>query len=306
MIFCFVLFCFAGIQFIRPELSGSPVTGNVQVPADVEKIFRSSCFNCHSGETKLEWFDKIAPASWMVVSHIKEGREALNFSHWDKLAPGERKASLFLALNMVLAGEMPLKSYTLVHPEAKISEADITVLKDYLISISPRNIADSNAIQAANKQFEDWSDRPVVKPAPNGINFFNDYKEWTPISTTDRFDNGTMRAILGNPAAIKAMRENKINPWPDGAAFAKVAWKQLIDSAGNVQPGEFLQVEFMIKDSKQYADTRGWGWARWKGMNLVPYGKNALFATECISCHQPMKDNDFVFTMPLQLKTGIK
>jgi hypothetical protein len=115
-----------------------------------------------------------------------------------------------------------------------------------------------------------------------------------------------MRAILGNPTAIKAIRENKINPWPDGSAFAKVAWKQLADTAGNVRPGEFLQVEFMIRDSKQYADTKGWGWARWKGMDLVPYGKNALFTTECISCHRPMKDNDFVFTMPLQLKTGMK
>ena len=69
-----------------------------------------------------------------------------------------------------------------------------------------------------------------------------------------------------------------------------------------IQPGEFIQVEFMIKDSKKYSATKGWGWARWKGTDLVPYGKEALFTTECISCHRPMKENDFVFTMPLHIK----
>ena len=66
-------------------------------------------------------------------------------------------------------------------------------------------------------------------------------------------------------------------------------------------PGNFIQVEFMIKDAKKYASTAGWGWARWKGNDLKPYGNTATFTTECVSCHNPVKNNDYVFTPPLSL-----
>jgi hypothetical protein len=62
-------------------------------------------------------------------------------------------------------------------------------------------------------------------------------------------------------------------------------------------------VEFMIKDSHKYASTEGWGWGRWKGMQLQPYGKTALFTTECTNCHKPLQASDFVFTLPLNLAT---
>lgn len=297
-------FCFAGIQLVRPALPNPPVTGNVTVPPDVEAVLRRACFDCHSNETSLKWFDRIAPAYWLVRSHVMEGREKLNFSTWDKLSPGDRKSNLFFALNTMLAGEMPPGSYTAIHRDAKISDADINTLKNYLSGISPRIKADSAAIQSAEKQFDQWQHQlqPSVKPTLNGIEFLPDYKNWTPVSSTDRFDNGTMRVILGNAIAVDAIKENRINPWPDGSAFAKVAWKQSMDSTGMIRPGEFLQVEFMIRDNDKYRDTKGWGWARWKGMDLIPYGKTELFTTECITCHRPMKDNDFVFTMPLHIK----
>ena len=117
--------------------------------------------------------------------------------------------------------------------------------------------------------------------------------------STERFDNGTMRIIYGNEIAVKAIKDHKTNPWPNGTIFAKVAWDQLIDSSGNITPGTFKQVEYMIKDTKRFASTKGWGWARFLSPKLEPYGKNAMFTTECINCHRPMKDNDFVFTSPI-------
>jgi len=74
-----------------------------------------------------------------------------------------------------------------------------------------------------------------------------------------------------------------------------------MDSTGNVSTGEFWQVEFMVKDAVKYKDTKGWGWGRWRGLDLQPYGKDALFVTECTRCHAPVKDNDFVFTYPIHL-----
>jgi hypothetical protein len=139
-----------------------------------------------------------------------------------------------------------------------------------------------------------------VKPEFNGVTFHPEYKTWKAISSTDRFDNGTMREILGNDVAIKAIAENRINPWPDGTAFAKVAWKQLQpDVQGVMKAGAFVQVELMVKDAKKYATTEGWGFGRWRGVDLKPYGKDAAFQNECTSCHAPMRKNDFVYTMPI-------
>jgi hypothetical protein len=57
----------------------------------------------------------------------------------------------------------------------------------------------------------------------------------------------------------------------------------------------------MFKDSKKYAaNGTGWGWARWVGMEQKPYAKGANL-TECITCHAPAKDNDWIFSMPVKL-----
>ena len=137
-------------------------------------------------------------------------------------------------------------------------------------------------------------------PAPNGIELPADFADWRLVSTSARADNDTLRAILGNKAAIKAARAGSINPWPDGAILAKVAWRRedIKEWPPAAVPGGFLQVEFMIKDSRKYARTGGWGFARWWGAELKPYGKDAGFVDECFSCHQPVKDRDFVFTRP--------
>jgi hypothetical protein len=99
--------------------------------------------------------------------------------------------------------------------------------------------------------------------------------------------------------AVKAALSGKISPWPDGTRFAKVAWLQEPGPDGLLHPGKFWQVEFMEKDSKRYNDTEGWGWGRWRGMDLKPYGKDAHFVKECTGCHQPVRGNDYVYTLPV-------
>ena len=137
-------------------------------------------------------------------------------------------------------------------------------------------------------------------PAPNGIQMPRDYKDWRLISVSDRSDNHTMRAILGNDVAIAAARSGRTDPWPDGTTFAKVAWKETTHPNWKTAtvPGDFVQVEFMIKDAKKYAATGGWGFARWRGRDLQPYGKDAGFVQECFGCHTPVKSSDYVFTRP--------
>jgi len=140
-----------------------------------------------------------------------------------------------------------------------------------------------------------------VPPSPNGIEFPQGYADWRVISISDRTDNKTLRVILGNDVAINAARSGHTNPWPDGAILGKVVWKSAAEAnwGAALAPSKFVHSEFMFKDSKRWADNgTGWGWARWKGVDQKPYGKDANVAQECIACHTPVKGRDWVFTTP--------
>jgi hypothetical protein len=292
------------IQFIRPAIAQPPVTGDIKVPPEVAQVLRASCYDCHSNETKLKWFDQVAPASWLVADHVRDGRKALNFSNWDSLTAGDQKAKLFFSVNQAMLGAMPLSSYTTFHPEARLTNKEINTLKNYVRGLAPVRIADTSRISVAKRQFEQWAGGTLpkvrnVQPAPNGIAYIQGYRNWQIVNISDRYDNGTMRVILGNDVAMEAISKHQINPWPNGTILAKVAWEQLTDSNTVASSGELKQVEFMIKDDRKFASSAGWGWARWKGNDLKPYGKTLTFSQECVNCHRPLKDNDFVFTAPL-------
>lgn len=297
-----------GMQFARPRLTNPPVTAELSAPPQVQQILRTSCYNCHSNETKLSWFDRPAPAYWLVVRDVREGRSHLNFSEIGSLPAAQQNGFLFEAVSQIELGAMPLPDYKLAHPESAITPEQLNVLKGYLASLESNGTATPQDIAAADAQYTDWirqaNSAPAVSPAPNGIAFLSDYKNWQIISSTERADNNTFRQILGNDVAVNAIAANQINPWPDGAAFAKVSWYRQPDEKGLVRAGAFFQVEFMIRDRQKYAQTLGWGWARWRGADLKPYGKDADFTRECVGCHRPMRDSDYVFTEPIQGQIG--
>ena len=295
---------FLGLQLVHPELKNPPVTADLQAPPEVKQILKNSCYDCHSNEATLKWFDQVVPAYWLVNSDVKKGRMHLNFSELGAQPAAKQKAALFEAFDQIQLGAMPPASYARLHPGAVVTAGQLAALRAYLNPSTPANPVAGASAASADAQYETWiagGDHPLrVQAAPNGIAFLPDYKNWKPISSTDRVDNQTLRVILGNDVAIKTIAENRINPWPDGTIFAKVAWSQQPDGKGFVRTGEFQQVEFMIKDSKKYASTAGWGWARWRGTGLRPYGTTYAFSDECIGCHTPMRSNDYVFTMPIK------
>lgn len=295
---------FVGIQLVRPDLTNPPITADLDAPGEVKKILETSCYNCHSNETRLPWFDRIVPAYWIAARDVKQGRARLNFSEIGKLPVAQQKATLFESVSQIELGAMPLPAYRRVHPESAIHPEQLAVLKSYLAPAAPLQPSTEADISAADAQYERWIQtgeaNPAVSSAPNGVAFLPDYKNWKAISSTDRFDNHTIRQILGNEIAVRAIAENHINPWPDGAAFAKVAWLEQVDEKGSVRAGAFFQVEFMIRDAKKYAGTLGWGWGRWRGAELTPYGRDASFANECVGCHNPLAGTNYVFTMPIR------
>ncbi len=131
----------------------------------------------------------------------------------------------------------------------------------------------------------------------HGIEYPDGWKEWATIAVSHRTDNGTLRVILGNEVAVAAARSGNTNPWPDGAIVGKVVWKdaELENWQAATVPGEFVHAEFMFKDSAKYAESYGWGWARWIGSDLKPFDGGMQV---CVSCHTPVKNRDWVFTDP--------
>lgn len=296
---CFVLL----LRFARPEISTLPVTADIDAPANVSRILRRSCYDCHSNETRLAWFDRIVPVSWLVARDISRAREHLNFSKLGVESKDRQKAVLFEAVNQIQMGAMPLATYAALHPKAAIGPEDLKALRDYLMSARMQQPTATLLNHHADDQYRKWIDTGSksmkVKDSPNGIAFLPDYRNWAVISSTERNDTNTLKAILGNDVAVAAISRNAINTWPDGTVLAKVSWQQLPGDDGGVHPGEFLQVAFMIKDRVKFASTAGWGWAEWLGSELRPFGKDANFASQCIACHLPLRQNDYVFTFPI-------
>jgi len=148
---------------------------------------------------------------------------------------------------------------------------------------------------AANQDEE--VDLVIVKEIPSG------YRDWRLISVAHEEGNlHSFAAVLGNDAAIKAYREGKI-PFPDGTIITRIAWNCVPSEENNKifgrpqsfvpgsAPDWYLQV--IVKDSKRYAATGGWGFAQFN-IDGKPAAEAVL--TNCFPCHQAIKARDKVFT----------
>ena len=129
------------------------------------------------------------------------------------------------------------------------------------------------------------------------------YRDWRLVSVAHEEGNlNDIRAILGNDTAITAYREGKL-PFPEGTIIGRIAWRHVPSEENNKAfgraqsfvPGDAppWYLQFMVKDSKKYAATGGWGYAQFD-----KDGKPGPEADlkKCFPCHQAVKDRDFVFT----------
>jgi hypothetical protein len=133
-----------------------------------------------------------------------------------------------------------------------------------------------------------------------GIKIPAGYRDWKLISVAhEEGSNNDLRAVLGNDVAIKAYREGTL-PFPDGTVIARLAWSYVSSEENNkvfgraqsFVAGAPINLQFMVKDSKKYSATGGWGFAQFKD------GKPAdeTLLKTCFPCHAPAKAQDLVFT----------
>jgi hypothetical protein len=117
-----VLVVFVAIQFVPYRVTNPPVTQ--EPPWDsprTRELAVVACFDCHSNETQTKWWEDVAPLSWWITNHVKEGREELNFSEW-----GTNQGEADEAAETVREGSMPPDYYTWLgmHSDAKLSPAE--------------------------------------------------------------------------------------------------------------------------------------------------------------------------------------
>jgi hypothetical protein len=118
------------IQFISPakNIAATPAEHHISklytVPADVEQTLVKACYDCHSNNTKYPWYSNIQPAAWWLNDHIKEGKRELNFDEFTTYRIAKQYRKLEECIEETKEGEMPLKSYTFIHKNAVLTEAE--------------------------------------------------------------------------------------------------------------------------------------------------------------------------------------
>ena len=122
---------FLALQFVPVHRVNPPVKLDVDAPGKVAAILRRACYDCHSHETRWPWYSHVAPLSWWIADHVEHGRADLNFSQWPMFDFVEQGMALEDIEEQIHKGEMPLKNYLILHPEARLSEQDRATLLDW-------------------------------------------------------------------------------------------------------------------------------------------------------------------------------
>lgn len=131
-------------QAIRPARTNPPtdpsrtIEAHLTVTPDIKAILDRACRDCHTNDTTWPWYSQVAPVSWVVISHVNEGREHLALSDWasyDAASAGRKLAEM---CKQVRAGDMPMGSYVLAHRDAALSDADVNALCQWTESARAR------------------------------------------------------------------------------------------------------------------------------------------------------------------------
>ena len=122
------------IQFIPVDRSNPPVTQEIDAPANILSILKTSCYDCHSNETNWPWYSYVAPVSFLVSGDVEKGRKRVNFSEWDRYDEKKRAKKLDDMIEVIDEGVMPLSKYTIIHSEAKMNPEKIRLLKNWATS----------------------------------------------------------------------------------------------------------------------------------------------------------------------------
>jgi hypothetical protein len=127
----------AVMQFFRPErnrgeeVSGDDLVAVLSVPPDLAEQLKNACYDCHSNRTRYPWYSQVAPVSWILDEHIREGKKELNFSTFGSLEKKKQIGLLSHICEVLEEGSMPLPGYVTMHRDAVFTEEEIAAMCDW-------------------------------------------------------------------------------------------------------------------------------------------------------------------------------
>jgi mono/diheme cytochrome c family protein len=270
----------------------NPLPETAEVVSQGQEVFLGSCAQCHGadarGDTSLGRTMN-PPAMDLTSAHVQ---------HWND-------AELFWIIqNGVRLTGMPAW-------KSSISEDNTWKLTRFIRNLPHLNTASASTVVPSPTQATTSSQDKYTLKIPGGLAFseFKGYESWQVIAISH--NGGALAAILGNPemiAAYKAGIPGNGKPFPDGAKMAKVHWTAKVDAGepgSPTVPGPQHDVDLMVKDSKRFADSGGWGYGvfeydaatdTFRLGNLTdkpPQGNDAKCG---FACHTAVKSKDYVFT----------
>ena len=128
------------IQFFRPEknTATAPSANNIakkyNTPNEVKVILDKACNDCHSNNTKYPWYANFQPVAWWLDHHVDEGKGEINFDEFLTYPAKKARHKMEEVNEMVKEGEMPLNSYTWVHKDAVLTQAEKLVLAEWAVA----------------------------------------------------------------------------------------------------------------------------------------------------------------------------
>jgi mono/diheme cytochrome c family protein len=270
----------------------NPLPETAEVISQGQEVFLGSCAQCHGadarGDTNIGR-NMNPPAMDLTSVHVQ---------HWSD-------AELFWIIqNGVRLTGMP--SW-----KSSISDNDTWKLTRFIHNLSHVNAVSASTTANSQPQSVTSTQDKYALKIPNGLAFseFRGYESWPVIAISH--NGGAVAAILGNPVMINAYKAGipgNGKPFPDGAKMAKVHWTAKVDTSepgSPTVPGPQHDVDLMVKDSKRFADSGGWGYGVFEYDaatdifrlgNLTdkpPQGNDAKCG---FACHSSVKNKDYVFT----------
>ncbi|TLP40982.1 heme-binding domain-containing protein [Arcobacter arenosus] len=120
------------MQFFQVDKENKEIdtTLEIKAPDNIMTMLKNACYDCHSNQTKWPWYSNIAPFSWAINTHVKDGRKALNFSTWEEYSLEEKNKKMKEVFRTAYAS-MPLSSYIRFHEEADLTREQRTQIRDW-------------------------------------------------------------------------------------------------------------------------------------------------------------------------------
>lgn len=145
----------AGKKNISTTTSVYSLEKTMNVPEEILGNLKNGCYDCHSNNTKYPWYSNIQPVTWWLKSHIEEGKEHLNFDEFGNLDTESRAEMMEEMAEVIEEHEMPMASYTWLHPEARFNDNTNNAIVTWLKSQSENAVDKQNEKKTKTNESED-------------------------------------------------------------------------------------------------------------------------------------------------------